>query len=263
VTYHSGMRHIVGALGGTQLLIVALAVGVVLLRWKRMERWGHRWLTALAIVYWVMGTLPAPLLFASVLARGYQPLAPGAPLDGVTTVVVLSAGSTVVVGQDQQTGLMTRESLTRVLEGVRALHMLRDGRIVATGPPDESPDADVPIPGALVMRSTLSAMGVPADRLLLEMQGRNTREQAVNVAALLRPYGISRIVLVTSAFHMPRAAGCFRAVGLVPIPAVSASQTSAVPLADYVLPNDGALQLSQWVLHEYVGLVYYRARGWL
>ena len=263
MTYHSDMRSIVNAFGGVPFLILGLAAGAILLLARRTENWGRRWLVTLAIVYYVMSTLPAPLLLATVLARGYEPLAPGPALDGLTTVVVLSGGSDTVVGRDREVGLLGRESLSRALEGVRVFQMVRDARIVATGSPDERPDGPAPIAEALVMRSALASMGVPEDRVLLETQGRNTREQAVNVAALLRPRGVSRVVLVTSAFHMRRAESAFRAAGLLAVPAVSTSGADDAPIADYIVPSLGTLQLSTWVLHEYVGLAYYRMRGWL
>jgi uncharacterized SAM-binding protein YcdF (DUF218 family) len=257
------MRDIVAGFGGIALLVLGTLAGVILLRWRRTERWGRRWLTALAIAYWVMSTLAAPTFFVTLLARTYTPLAAGPDLAGVSTIVVLSGGSATVVGQDREFGVLTPDSLSRVLETSRIFHMLPDARIVAAGAPiPSSPPSDT-IPDALIMRSTLASMGVPADRVVLEVQGHNTHEQARNVAPILRQYGAQRFVLVTSSFHMRRAEACFRAEGLTPIPAISTYGPDESSLGDYLVPNPAALQLSQWVLHEYVGLAYYRMRGWI
>jgi uncharacterized SAM-binding protein YcdF (DUF218 family) len=92
---------------------------------------------------------------------------------------------------------------------------------------------------------------------------RNTHENAVRSAKTLRDRGWSHVLLVTSALHMPRAAGCFRAEGvafdtlvvdhLARAPAFR--RTSLDPRAD-------ALALSTAVLREGFGRVVYRVMGY-
>jgi uncharacterized SAM-binding protein YcdF (DUF218 family) len=64
----------------------------------------------------------------------------------------------------------------------------------------------------------LTSMGVPRDRLILEDQSRDTYENAANLKAELGGLGLlgpdKRWVLITSGFHMPRAMGVFRKIGL-------------------------------------------------
>ena len=63
-------------------------------------------------------------------------------------------------------------------------------------------------------------MGVPAEAIWLQTESRNTYEDAVYSARLLKDKGVRRILLVTSAWHMPRSLGLFQAQGLevVPLP---------------------------------------------
>jgi uncharacterized SAM-binding protein YcdF (DUF218 family) len=257
------MREAVSWVGSIELLVLGLLAGVVLLRSSRTAAWGRRWLTALAIAYLLMSTLPVPLLLAKVLTRQYRPLAPGPELNGVSMVVVLAGGSSTVSGYgDQRVGMLGPSTLARVLEGVRVFRMLPDGWIIATGPRAEASDRRL-LPDAETMRSAMIAMGVPAGRVLVEAEARNTRDQAVNVGAMLRQHGTTRFVLVTTGIHMPRALAAFRAEGLSPVPGISMYGFEDSGVSGYLLPNPGALQLSQWVLHEYIGLAYYTARGWL
>jgi uncharacterized SAM-binding protein YcdF (DUF218 family) len=71
-----------------------------------------------------------------------------------------------------------------------------------------------PVAEADIMRELALAAGVPAAALMLEPGSRNTVENALNTARLLRSRGISRIVLVSDQIHLPRAALLFRLAGL-------------------------------------------------
>jgi uncharacterized SAM-binding protein YcdF (DUF218 family) len=70
------------------------------------------------------------------------------------------------------------------------------------------------------MAKAIARLGVPASALLLEERSHDTRDNARFSAQLARRHGIHRILLVTSALHMPRASYWFRSVGLdvVPVP---------------------------------------------
>jgi len=72
---------------------------------------------------------------------------------------------------------------------------------------------------AEAMAAIASDSGVPEAAILLEAQARNTRENAVFSAEMLRRRGRRRVLLVTDAFHMPRARLVFRAQGLWVLPA--------------------------------------------
>ena len=71
-----------------------------------------------------------------------------------------------------------------------------------------------PRPEAHVMRELAVAAGVPAGSLLIEAGSRNTFENAVFCARLLRERGLGRVLVVTDAYHLLRARLLFRAAGL-------------------------------------------------
>jgi uncharacterized SAM-binding protein YcdF (DUF218 family) len=71
-----------------------------------------------------------------------------------------------------------------------------------------------PVAEADIMRELALAAGVPEAALVGEPGSRNTVENALNAARLLRERGISRIVLVSDRTHLPRAALLFRLAGL-------------------------------------------------
>jgi len=114
-----------------------------------------------------------------------------------------------------------------------------------------------------VLARQLESWGIAPDRLIIEDRSRNTRENAVESARILRERGWPRALLVTSAFHMPRALGCFRAVGLdVDTLAVDLrSDNTPKTLAD-LLPRTKSLHTSAAALRELAGRVIYRLRGY-
>jgi uncharacterized SAM-binding protein YcdF (DUF218 family) len=74
------------------------------------------------------------------------------------------------------------------------------------------------IPGlpteAEYLRRQLVAWGVAPERVVLEDRALNTRENAVFTGAIVKARGWRSLLVVTSAFHVPRARGCFVAAGL-------------------------------------------------
>lgn len=119
-------------------------------------------------------------------------------------------------------------------------------------------------PEAHWIASFLGELGVPAEAITIEDKSRNTRENAVFTAAILRDKGWHSVLLVTSADHMPRAIAAFRKVGIEAIAAPADVQARTPVYEDVldVLPDADALVETSGVLKEMFGFVYYRLRGW-
>jgi len=101
--------------------------------------------------------------------------------------------------------------------------------------------------------------GDPA-RLNMETRSRTTAENAHYSAALLKPKRNERWVLVTSALHMPRAVGCFRAAGFHVEPYPVEFRIPLQPFAAFG-PGSEALNLFDKAAKEWIGLVAYRLMG--
>jgi uncharacterized SAM-binding protein YcdF (DUF218 family) len=119
------------------------------------------------------------------------------------------------------------------------------------------------------MAEVLEFLGVPASAMLQDPNSLNTYQNAVNVKAILEQQQIRRILLVTSAMHMPRSLLIFRKLGIEAIPAptdflvVDADDpvTSEGRLLS-LLPDGENLRMTNRALKEYIGLWIYRLRGW-
>lgn len=151
-------------------------------------------------------------------------------------------------------------------EGVATKIYLSGGNITWQGSRPSTPAEE--------MQEILLFMGVPQDALVLQTNSRNTYEDALYTSELLRVQGIDRIVLVTSASHMPRSMGLFEKQGIEVIPAPADFSVPDYAWQDLwqgsfgsqvinLIPNSGALSQTTASLKEYLGLLVYRLRGWI
>lgn len=94
----------------------------------------------------------------------------------------------------------------------------------------------------------------------VEEGATNTAENAANSAAILLPAGVRRIVLVTHAMHMERAARVFRRAGFDVVPAPTAYYSRG-PFGPFqLLPSASGLSASHSAMYEWIGLAWYRIR---
>ena len=112
------------------------------------------------------------------------------------------------------------------------------------------------------MRDLLEQAGVPESAIWTEGRSRNTHENAVYSAEVLREHGISTVVLVVDAQSMLRAELCFRKQGLTVAPAPS-DWTTLGPLSRALMPSWRAIYRNEITLHETLGLGWYWLRGWI
>ncbi|MCC5638771.1 YdcF family protein [Nostoc sp. CHAB 5844] len=123
------------------------------------------------------------------------------------------------------------------------------------------------------MASILTAIGVPSQAIVEEPLSLNTYQNAVNVKKILQSRGIKKVLLVTSAMHMPRSLKIFHRQGIDAIPAPTDFQVTQGELQELgntpkaallnLLPDTDNLHQFTNALKEYLGSFIYRLRGWL
>jgi uncharacterized SAM-binding protein YcdF (DUF218 family) len=120
-------------------------------------------------------------------------------------------------------------------------------------------------PEATRMAQLLDEWNIPATAIQIESGSINTRENAIRSYQILAPKGIKRILLVTSAMHMPRAAGTFRKAGfeVIAVPADFRTGWGESNMLEKLLPSANNLIASDAALHEWLGITIYRLRGWM
>lgn len=151
---------------------------------------------------------------------------------------------------------------SRVLRAARLFRAGKVGQILASG--GNQPWLAGSVPEAELMRDLLVEWGVPRDAIVTESASRNTRENALLASEIVRARGWKRVLLVTSAAHMARAVGVFRALGIDVIPSPTAYGAVEIPSLDLLdfVPNAGALAQSSDVIHELIGGWFYCWQGW-
>lgn len=119
-------------------------------------------------------------------------------------------------------------------------------------------------PEAAYTADLLQEWGIPQSAIIFEGNSRNTRENALETSKLLKNRQLNRVLLVTSAFHMPRALATFRGAGIDAIPSPSSiSAELAQPTLLNWIPSLDGLGTIQSVAHEKIGIFVYRIRGWI
>jgi uncharacterized SAM-binding protein YcdF (DUF218 family) len=107
------------------------------------------------------------------------------------------------------------------------------------------------------------SFGIAADRISIEERSLTTEENARFTAQLIHPWPHSRWLLVTNAFHMPRAMGAFRKAGFNVIPFSVGWRTHG--WRDLWWPSAPATENLRRVdvaAHEWIGLLIYRLSGY-
>lgn len=152
---------------------------------------------------------------------------------------------------------------TRVTALIPLARRYPEARLVYTGGAGDPFNQD--LKEADYAEAFYGEQGLDTGRIVFERQSRNTRENATLTREAMRPRPGETWLLVTSAWHMPRAVGCFRAAGwpVVAWPVDYATTGLAVPWWKELRfnPGKGFSGLGPLV-HEVVGLISYRAMGW-
>jgi uncharacterized SAM-binding protein YcdF (DUF218 family) len=108
--------------------------------------------------------------------------------------------------------------------------------------------------------------GIPRGRLVVLGPSRNTRDEAVQVAAMARSNGWRRIILVTSGYHLKRGEAAMRKAGVPEIHPVGAEFSGYGSTGGagqwLILPDGERLRLFARWTHEQLGWWYYRWKGW-
>lgn len=239
-------------------LVFLLVLGVVLL-FTRFARLG-RIVVTLAAVGLVLGGL-SPLghmLFLPLEERFAKPSPETlAALDGI----VVLGGSFDTHVSEARTEIALNEAAERLTIVPELMRLAPRARIAFTGGSAHMVFASKS-EGAIA-RELFESFGAAPQRILIEDQSRNTVENAVFTYDLAQPQPGERWGIVTSAFHMPRAMGTFRAAGwrdLVAVPVDYRTRGEGDVLRPFGSVGEGLRRLDIAV-KEWIGLIAYAATG--
>lgn len=237
-------------------LLIGL-LGVLLWRWQ------PRPALALLLTGAALGYLCSIPLTASLLSRSlqiYPPLTAAALAATPAQAIVVLGGGLHEDGPEYGAGPTVHQ---RTLGRVRyAAYLARQTGlpVLASGGHGQQAKAHDPAEADLMKAILEQEFGLRA--VSTETRSRNTWENALNSAALLRERRIDTILLVTSAAHLPRAIIAFHAQGLRVIPAPTLFfQDQIEPLdAESWLPSVTAIATVYYASYEWLGRLWYAVR---
>lgn len=236
-------------------IVLLLLLALIFYRHPRVVRWCLG--LALAL-FFIFGTNFLPDLLTYRLEKQYQ--VPD-EIPEVDAVVVLAG--MVDLKQSSSEYIEFKENVERILTGIQLVKqdyaniLLLSG---GTGSLYHQEKKEAPL-----LRQFAIDFGIPESQILIESTSRNTYENALHSKRVMQEHGISQIILVTSANHLPRAMACFYNVGIKPIP--YPVDFRFTPNGDYhlsdLIPTVGAFRKTSYILHEYIGLLAYKLNGYI
>lgn len=239
-------------------LIAVMIAGGLALSWTRHQAVGRRLALAGAVLMLVLGLSPVGgALILPLEERFPRPVLTGS--ETIAGIIVLGGAEDSRVGA-RRSAHAVNESAERLSEAVTLARRFPQARLVFTGGSGAlitsgPPEADA-------AKRIFEDLGVEPQRIVLEDRSRNTHENARYTFDLLQPKAGETWLLVTSAFHMPRAIGVFRKAGFDVLAFPVDYRTSGFdeiyrPFSS--IPE--GLRRVDFVFKEYVGLVTYYLSG--
>jgi uncharacterized SAM-binding protein YcdF (DUF218 family) len=232
------------------LLLAALILAALLP--SRFKRWI---VVVLATTAFLFVWQPFASMAVSVLEHGYSDIPPS---DRDAGAIVVLSSSVLPPATPREQTLLGSDTAERCWYGAWLHNHWQELPVIVSGGTGFADPAGTPI--SEIMARAVQAEGVPPSMIWKEDKSHSTYENALYTARLLRAKGISKIVLVTEAFHMLRAEQCFRKQGIQVIPAACAFRGRSA-MHSQLLPGWQAILWNEDTLHETLGLAYYRMRS--
>jgi uncharacterized SAM-binding protein YcdF (DUF218 family) len=231
--------------------LLLLVAGTLLLFTRR--RRAARWLLLPAVLGGLCLTGPVQWL-AQPLENRFPEKPALCRIDGI---IMLGGGEEPKLARARGEPIL-RGGAGKYFEALDLLRRFPDAKLIVaagSGAWDPAGTHETDVAAALFAQA-----GIPADRLILESESRDTFENFQNAKAIAAPPPNGRWVLLTTALHMPRSVAIAREVGFPVIPWPTDYMTAPTGLMPTDYFDDG-LRLFDGVFHEWIGLLVYRLTG--
>lgn len=237
-------------------ILIAIGIAGVVFVCTPWRRLGQGLMVISLVLLAFAAFLPVGAVLEHVLESRFPPWDPSrGPPDGIIILggainPALSRAYGATQLNENGERITAIAKLARQYPNARIVYSGGDGSLFA----DAGREADYLYP-------LLDTFGVPRQRVLLEDRSRDTYENATFTKQLVKPKPGERWLLVTSAWHMPRAVGCFRRIGF---------PVEAYPVDWHTRPRlqlslsrkfGGGLAGLDTAVHEWLGLLVYRIAG--
>ncbi len=238
-----------------------LSAGGFALSLTRFRRLGRAFLAIGLCGLFVISFSP----LGRVLTAGLEDRIPRAEITGTPAGIIVLGGAVhmeVSAARGEPAILSGGERLLaarQLAERYPGIPLLLSGGNNALLPGDEAIASE-----AEIMAQVLTGIGVAPERLILEKHSRNTHENAVKAKAMAAGLGASEAapwLLITSAYHMPRALGTFRAAGFEVLPYPADYQTGGEHAFSFFYFSSDGIAFTDFAVKEWLGLTAYYLTG--
>ena len=195
-------------------------------------------------MYFILGSGPLSHYLLSKLEYKYSPFDITAIESNTDTIVILS-GSAEIKPYTPSSSHINEASIFRLLETSHIHKLIPNSSIIISG------YGNVPE----LMKQSLIHMGIPDNSIDLDIDSPSTYHSATHLSTRLSG---KSFVMVTSAGHMPRSIGTFKAQGLKPIPAPTDYRSRKNIYAAQYLPTPLHWLNTDIALHEYTAIAWYQ-----
>jgi uncharacterized SAM-binding protein YcdF (DUF218 family) len=233
----------------SSLIVIGFFASIIIRRWR--PRLGNAVFAATATLYLVCGISPVGNWLLIPLEGRVRAFSPDAAQEAAGIIVLGGAVDTINSARRNKPQL--NEAAERMTEAVRLAKTYPALPVVFSGGSGEIVYRDTS--EAAVAKDFFAGFGLTPPRLQLEDRSRNTRENAAYTAALVQPKPDRPWILVTSAFHMPRAKAQFEANGftILPYPVDFRTRGNEDRWRFFPQPSEG-LRRVDLAVKEWVGL---------
>jgi uncharacterized SAM-binding protein YcdF (DUF218 family) len=243
------------------LCLAMLVAGLLLSRRERRARAGRSLLVGGTVLLLLFSNRWASNRLLRPLESQYPPIpefttnarVPDA-LARCRFVVVLGGGHSDLAATPA-TGKLSSSALARIVEAVRIAGMLPGATLIVSGPAESGHPSH-----ASVLAQAAVSLGIDRARIDLVDTALDTEDEAAAVSLLV---GKVPVALVTSAWHMPRAAHLFlkRGVDILPCPTDFNARSGGLTKLSGLGWDSESLERSTLAVHERLGLLWLRIRG--
>ena len=207
---------------------------------------GRRIVSTLNLILWLAFLIVLVIAFTPLTGYMVKPLEVKEDIRKADVIVVLSGG--IDKGR-----YLSRVSSQRMVRGAQLYFEGRAKKILFSGgDPKKNGVAE-----AAVMAQEAKRLNIPAEDILVERRSQSTHEKVVEVKKITEALRWKSLLLVTSYSKMKRSLMAFEYAGYKVYPA------PADPYEKYTDDPFGRLSLFKELIHEYVGIIYYKFRGWV
>ncbi|WP_159564557.1 envelope biogenesis factor ElyC [Budvicia diplopodorum] len=232
-------------------LLLLMAIGLVLLWITRWQKSAKCLITFSWLALLLLSLQPVADRLLMPSEKQYPTYRETTPVD---FIVVLGGGYTYNAEWAPSSNLFPN-SLPRVTEGVRLYLQHPGAKLIFTG----AAALSNPQPSAKVAAMVAQSLGVPERDIIVLDQAKDTIEEAQAVAQIASQ---KRLLLVTSANHLPRAMAIFQSQGLNPLPAPANQMATLGPLNPWekIFPSAYYLSHSERAWYEALGSLWLKVK---